>query len=105
MSNIVKGVVMNNKYLMLYNEYLLNNMYNLARTRHNVACCASAASTTSSTSVACCDNCNGSCITSNGSGRSGKYRLVKEFNKSKVSASSLCSKLCSDNIHNDCICL
>lgn len=86
MSNIVKGVVMNNKYLMLYNEYLLNNMYNLA-------------------SVACCNNCNGSCITSNCSGRSDKYRLVKEFNKSKVSASPLCSKLCSDNIHNDCICL
>ena len=102
MSNIVKGVVMNNKYLMLYNEYLLNNMYNLAKRRQNVACCASAAS------VACCDNCNGSCITSNGSGssgRSGKYRLVKEFNKSKVSASPLCSKLCSENIHNDCICL
>lgn len=96
MSNIVKCIVMNNKYLMLYNEYMLNNMYNLAKRRQNVACCASAAS------VACCDDCNGSCITSDSSG---KYRLVKEFNKSKVSASPLCSKLCSDNIHNDCICL
>lgn len=94
MSNIVKGVVMNNKYLMLYNEYMLNNMFYLAKTRQNVCCSASDAS------VACCDNCNGSCITSGS-----KYRLVKEFNKSRPSASSLCSKLCSDNIHNDCICL
>jgi hypothetical protein len=98
MSNIVKGVVMNNKYLLLYKEYMLNNIYNLAKTRQNVCRAASGG---------CCDDCNGSCITRNakGSGGSGKYRLVKEFNKSKVNSLLLCSKLCSDNIHNDCICL
>uniref|UniRef100_A0A6C0K7J8 Uncharacterized protein n=1 Tax=viral metagenome TaxID=1070528 RepID=A0A6C0K7J8_9ZZZZ len=120
MSNIVKGVVMNNKYLLLYNEYMLNNMFHLTnsnnRTRVNYK--------------GCCDDCDGSCVGgsggSSGSGGS-KYRQVNIFNnalalprpsalsiprpsalvvvKSSV-PQSLFSKLCSsDNIHNDCICL
>jgi hypothetical protein len=114
MSNIVKGVVMNNKYLLLYNEYMLNSIYRLNNNR---------------TLANCCDDCDGSCV--GGSGGS-KYRQVNIFNnalalprpsalsiprpsalvvvKSSVpqSAQSLFSKLCSgvsNNIHNDCICL
>ncbi len=118
MSNIVKGVVMNKKYLLLYKEYMLNSMFHLTnsnnRARANI-----------------CDDCDGSCV-SGSSGRSGcigsKYRQMNIFNnalalprpsaltiprpsalvvvKSSVpSLSQLCSKLCSDNIHNDCICL
>ena len=74
MSNIVKGVVMNNKYLLLYKEYMLNSMYHLTnsnnRARANV-----------------CDDCDGSCISGGGSGWSGciarsgsKYRQVIIFN-------------------------
>ena len=80
MSNIVKGVVMNNKYLLLYKEYMLNSMYHLTnsnnRARANV-----------------CDDCDGSCISGGGSGSSGwsgssgciarsgsKYRQVIIFN-------------------------
>jgi hypothetical protein len=116
MNNIVKGVVMNNKYLLLYKEYMLNNMYHLTnsnnRSRANVC-------------TLCCDDCNGSCI----SGNSSKYRLVKMFKypnalalpspnaltvvkpnsltvvKSNTMSLLLCSKLCSENVHNDCICL
>ncbi len=132
MSNIVKGVVMNKKYLLLYKEYMLNSMFHLTnsnnRARANI-----------------CDDCDGSCVSgsSGSSGRSGrsgcigsKYRQMNIFNnaltiprpsaltiprpsaltiprpsalvvvKSSVpSLSQLCSKLCSDNIHNDCICL
>jgi hypothetical protein len=113
MNNIVKGVVMNNKYLLLYKEYMLNNMYHLTnsnRARANVC-------------TLCCDDCNGSCI----SGNSHKYKLVKMFKyvnanaqtnalvlpspnaltvvKPYVMSSILCSKLCSENVHNDCICL
>jgi hypothetical protein len=124
MNNIVKGVVMNNKYLLLYKEYMLNNMYHLInsnnRSRANVC-------------TLCCDDCNGSCI----SGNSSKYRLVKMFKypnalalpspnsltvvkpnsltvvksnsltvvKPNTMSLLLCSKLCSENVHNDCICL
>jgi hypothetical protein len=130
MSNIVKGVVMNKKYLLLYKEYMLNSMFHLTnsnnRARANI-----------------CDDCDGSCVSgsSGSSGRSGrsgcigsKYRQMNIFNnalalprpsaltiprpsalvvvKSSVPSlsqlsqlSQLCSKLCSDNIHNDCICL
>ena len=113
MNNIVKGVVVNNKYLLLYKEYMLNNMYHLTnsnRARANVC-------------TLCCDDCNGSCI----SGNSHKYKLVKMFKyvnanaqtnalalpspnsltvvKPNTMSSLLCSKLCSENVHNDCICL
>ncbi len=125
MSNIVKGVVMNNKYLLLYNEYMLNNMFHLTNSNNRAL----------ANYKGCCDDCDGSCVSgSGGSGGSGggKYRQVNIFNnalalprpsalmlprpsalvvvKSSVpqSAQSLFSKLCSgvsDNIHNDCICL
>jgi hypothetical protein len=108
MNNIVKGVVMNNKYLLLYKEYMLNNMYHLTnsnnRARANVC-------------TLCCDDCNGSCI----SGNSNKYKLIKMFKypnaltvvkpnsltvvKLNTMSLLLCSKLCSENVHNDCICL
>jgi heterodisulfide reductase subunit C len=114
MNNIVKGVVMNNKYLLLYKEYMLNNMYHLTnsnnRARANVC-------------TLCCDDCNGSCI----SGNSSKYRLIKMFKYVNANAQNnalalpspnalalpspkamsllLCSKFCSENVHNDCICL
>jgi hypothetical protein len=133
MSNIVKGVVMNNKYLLLYNEYMLNSIYRLNNNR---------------TLANCCGDCDGSCISGSGSGGGvSKYRQVNIFNnalalsrpssltiprpsaltlprpssltiprpsaltipKSSVpsqSAQLLFSKLCSgDNIHNDCVCL
>jgi hypothetical protein len=128
MSNIVKGVVMNNKYLLLYNEYMLNSIYRLNNNRARV------------NYKGCCDDCDGSCVSGSGGSGGGKYRQVNIFNnalalprpsalsiprpsalsiprpsalvvvKSSVpqSAQSLFSKLCSgvgDNIHNDCICL
>ena len=123
MSNIVKGVVMNNKYLLLYKEYMLNNMFRLTNSNNRARV----------NYKGCCDDCNGSCVSgSGGSGGSGgsKYRQVNIFNnalalprpsalmlprpsalvvvKSSVPSQSLFSKLCSgvsDNIHNDCICL
>ena len=126
MSNIVKGVVMNNKYLMLYNEYLLNNMYRLTNSNNR------AQANYKGGSGACCDDCDGSCIASDssasrhfGNGYDGKYKQMNIFSNAlalprpsalsilrpsalafpRPSASPLCSKLCSDNIHNDCICL
>jgi hypothetical protein len=73
MSNIVKGVVTNNKYLLLYKEYMLNSMFHLTnsnnRARANI-----------------CDDCDGSCVSdsSGSSGRSGcigsKYRQMNIFN-------------------------
>jgi hypothetical protein len=113
MSNIVKGVVMNNKYLLLYNEYMLNSIYRLNNKRMLANCCG---------------DCDGSCVGDRGSSRhfgngyDGKYKQVNIFNNAlalprpsalvvvKSSAppltQSLFSKLCSgDNIHNDCICL
>ena len=113
MSNIVKGVVMNNKYLLLYKEYMLNNMFYLTNNNNRVR-------------ANVCDDCDGSCVSGGGSGRSGrgcisrssrKYRQVNIFHNAlalprpnslvvvKSSVPPLCSKLCSDNIHNDCICL
>jgi hypothetical protein len=114
MNNIVKGVVMNNKYLLLYKEYMLNNMYHLTNS-NNI--------TPANVCTLCCYDCNGSCI----SGNSNKYKLIKMFKyvnanaqtnaltlpspnaltvvKPYVMSSILCSKLCSENVHNDCICL
>jgi hypothetical protein len=75
MSNIVKGVVMNNKYLLLYNEYMLNSIYRLNNKRMLANCCG---------------DCDGSCVgggVSSSDGRSGgsdgsgsKYRQVNIFN-------------------------
>ncbi len=62
MNNIVKGVIMNNKYLLMYKEYLLNTRF---RTNNRVQ---------SSLSISCCDNCNGSCINS-------KYTLIHNSKK------------------------
>ena len=129
MSNIVKGVVMNNKYLLLYKEYMLNNMFHLTNSNNRVRV----------NYKGCCDDCDGSCV-SGSSRHIGKYRQANIFNNAlalprpnsltlprpsaltiprpsalvvvKSSAPPLppltlllCSKLCSDNIHNDCICL
>lgn len=59
MSNIVKGVIMNNKYLLLYNEYMLNSIYRLNnRTLANG-----------------CGDCDGSCV-----GSGSKYRQLNIFN-------------------------
>ena len=143
MSNIVKGVVMNNKYLMLYNEYMLNNMYRLTNSNNRARANYKGGS---GASGACCDDCDGSCVSSSdsrhfGNGYDGKYKQVNIFSNAlalprpsalsiprpsalafprpsalafprpsalafpRPSASPLCSKLCSDNIHNDCICL
>ena len=135
MSNIVKGVVMNNKYLMLYNEYLLNNMYRLTNSNNRARANYKGGS---GACGACCDDCDGSCVSSSdsrhfGNGYDGKYKQVNIFSNAlalprpsalsiprpsalafprpsalafpRPSASPLCSKLCSDNIHNDCICL
>ena len=111
MNNIVKGVVMNNKYLLLYKEYMLNNMFHLTNSNNRAQ---------ANVCTLCCDDCNGSCITR-------KHRLVKMFKypntnaitnalalprpnalivvKPNALSSFLCSKLCSENVHNDCICL
>ena len=119
MSNIVKGIVVNNKYLTLYNEYMINNMYRLTNSNNRVranVCCGSGSNSGGSK----CDDCDGSCVSSGS-----KYRQLNIFNNALTipspnaltfpspnaltipsrSASLLCSKLCSDNIHNDCICL
>jgi hypothetical protein len=64
MSNIVKGVVMNNKYLLLYNEYILNSIYRLNNNR---------------TLANGCGDCDGSCVGGSG-GSGGKYRQVNIFN-------------------------
>jgi hypothetical protein len=116
MSNIVKGVVMNNKYLLLYKEYMLNSMFQLTNSNNRAR----------ANYKGCCDDCDGSCVSGVSSGRhfgnghDGKYKQVNIFNnalalpspsalvvvKSSVPPlTPLCSKLCSDNIHNDCICL
>ena len=133
MSNIVKGVVMNNKYLMLYNEYMLNNMYRLTNSNNRARANYKGGS---GACGACCDDCDGSCVSSSdssdssdsrhfGNGYDGKYKQMNIFSNAlalprpsalafprpsalsipRPSASPLCSKLCSDNIHNDCICL
>ena len=110
MSNIVKGVVMNNKYLMLYNEYLLNNMYRLTNSNNRARANYKGGSDGSG---ACCDDCDGSCVSSSdsrhfGNGYDGKYKQVNIFSNAlalpRPSALAF-PKLCSDNIHNDCICL
>jgi hypothetical protein len=84
MSNIVKGIVVNNKYLLLYNEYMLNNMYRLTNSNNRVranykGCCDD------------CDDCDGSCVGSGsgsdsggsdrhfGNGCDGKYKQVNIF--------------------------
>jgi hypothetical protein len=116
MSNIVKGVVMNNKYLLLYKEYMLNSMFQLTNSNNRAR----------ANYKGCCDDCDGSCVSSvSGDGHDGKYKQVNIFNNAlalprpsaltiprpsalvvvKSSVPPLCSKLCSDNIHNDCICL
>ena len=120
MSNIVKGVVMNNKYLLLYKEYMRNNMFQLTNSNNRVR-------------ANVCDDCDGSCVSGGGErsgrgciSRSGrKYRQVNIFHNAleilrpnalalprpsslvvvKSIAQPLCSNLCSNNIHNDCICL
>jgi hypothetical protein len=60
MSNIVKGVVMNNKYLLLYKEYMLNSIYRLNNNRARANGCG---------------DCDGSCVSG-----SSKYRKVNIFN-------------------------
>jgi hypothetical protein len=123
MSNIVKGVVMNNKYLLLYKEYMLNNMFHLTNNNNRARV----------NYKDCCDDCDGSCVSGSGGSGGSKYRQVNIFNnalalprpsaltlprpsalvvfKSSVPSQSpltllLFSKLCSgDNIHNNCICL
>ena len=137
MSNIVKGIVVNNKYLMLYNEYMLNNMYRLTNSNNRARANYKGGS---GACGACCDDCDGSCVSSTssdsrhfGNGYDGKYKQMNIFSNAlalprpsalsilrpsalsiprpsalafpRPSASPLCSKLCSDNIHNDCICL
>ena len=129
---------MNNKYLMLYNEYLLNNMYRLTNSNNRARANYKDGSGASGASGACCDDCDGSCVSSSdsrhfGNGYDGKYKQMNIFSNAlalprpsalsilrpsalafprpsalsipRPSASPLCSKLCSDNIHNDCICL
>ena len=133
MSNIVKGVVMNNKYLMLYNEYMLNNIYRLTNSNNRARANYKGGSGASGACGACCDDCDGSCVSSTSSDTSdtsasrhfGKYKQMNIFSNAlalprpsalaflrpsalafpRPSSSPLCSKLCSDNIHNDCICL
>jgi hypothetical protein len=80
MSNIVKGIVVNNKYLLLYNEYMLNNMYRLTNSNNRAR----------ANYKGCCDDCDGSCVgcvSSGGSsdrhfgnGYDGKYKQVNIFN-------------------------
>ena len=127
----MSNIVMNNKYLMLYNEYMLNNIYRLtnsnnrARANYKGGSGASGGSGGSGACGACCDDCDGSCVSSTSSDTSdtsasrhfGKYKQMNIFSNAlalprpsalafpRPSASPLCSKLCSDNIHNDCICL
>ena len=134
----MSNIVMNNKYLMLYNEYMLNNIYRLtnsnnrARANYKGGSGASGGSGGSGACGACCDDCDGSCVSST-SRHFGKYKQMNIFSNAlalprpsalaflrpsalafprpsalafpRPSASPLCSKLCSDNIHNDCICL
>lgn len=130
----MSNIVMNNKYLMLYNEYMLNNIYRLTNSNNR------ARANYKGGSGACCDDCDGSCVSSTssdsrhfGNGYDGKYKQMNIFSNAlalprpsalsilrpsalsiprpsalafpRPSASPLCSKLCSDNIHNDCICL
>lgn len=105
---------------MLNNIYRLTNSNNRARANYKGG------------SGDDCDDCDGSCVSSSdssdsrhfGNGYDGKYKQVNIFSNAlalprpsalafprpsslsipRPSASPLCSKLCSDNIHNDCIC-
>ena len=126
----MSNIVMNNKYLMLYNEYMLNNIYRLTNSNNRARANYKGGSGASGASGACCDDCDGSCVSSSdsrhfGNGYDGKYKQTNIFSNAlslprpsalsiprpsalafpRPSASPLCSKLCSDNIHNDCICL
>jgi len=87
MSNIVKGIVVNNKYLLLYKEYMLNNMYRLTNSNNRAR----------ANYKGCCDDCDGSCVSVSGvsgvsggdpkgsgrhfgNGHDGKYKQVNIFN-------------------------
>ena len=108
--------MMNNRSLVMYTDYLLNKCYQF---KNNNAV-ATASATTGTTPIATpiavfcsvyCEDCNGSCMNS-------RYSLLKNVKLTKpvtpVTPVTLattakpvleCSKLCYDNVYNDCICL
>lgn len=93
MNHISKNVAMNSRCLMMYSDYLLNKCYQFKN--NNAFIKTGTVPGTKPIAVFCsvyCDDCNGSCMNS-------RYatKLAKPFIE--------CSKLCNDNIYNDCICL
>lgn len=115
MNNISKSVMMNNRSLVMYTDYLLNKCYQFKN--NNAVATASATTGTTPIAVFCsvyCEDCNGSCMNS-------RYSLLKNVKLAKPAAPAApvtpvtpakqalpvleCSKLCYDNVYNDCICL
>jgi hypothetical protein len=110
MNNISKSVIMNNRSLVMYTDYLLNKCYQF-KNNNAVAKTGTAPGANTCTvpiAVFCsvyCDDCNGTCMNS-------KYSLLKNVKLAALAALATpakpvleCSKLCNDNVYNDCICL
>ena len=130
MNNVKKVVVMDFKYLLRYKEFLLNNQNHksqqpkqqqqkqqqppplspLPQPHPRANFC-----------TFCCDDCDGSCTNGRYASRTlvnnvnninhinhiNNINNVNNINKIKNLNVSvmLCSKLCDDNVYNDCICL
>ena len=108
---ISNNILMNKSTLMMYTDYLLNKCYQF-KTENAVGKSANAGDKTGdktgsqAISLFCsvyCDNCNGSCVNSRYSLVNSRYSLMTNTNPSKPA--NECSKMCYDNVYNDCICL
>ena len=95
--------MMNNRSLVMYTDYLLNKCYQFKN--NNAVVTPGATTGTTPIAVFCsvyCDDCNGTCMNS-------RYSLLKNVKPATTAklAKPLneCSKLCYDNLYNDCICL
>jgi hypothetical protein len=115
---ISNNILMNKSTLMMYTDYLLNKCYQF-KTENAVGKSANAGDKTGdktgsqAISLFCsvyCDNCNGSCVNSRYSLVNSRYSLVNSryslmTNTNPSKPANECSKMCYDNVYNDCICL
>jgi len=118
---ISNNILMNKSTLMMYTDYLLNKCYQFKtenagdksanagdKTANAGGKTANAGGKTGSQAIALfcsvyCDNCNGSCVNSRYSLMNSRYSLMTNANPAKPA--NECSKMCYDNVYNDCICL
>ena len=104
MNNISKSVAMNKGTLIMYSDYLLNKCFKFNNDKVTPITYATYATYAKATvpktiAVFCsvyCDDCNGTCVNS-------RYSLVNSVKTTKPLND--CSKMCYDNVYNDCICL